>query len=176
MSNPHNDSNTAADHDGAALQLRAHLVVLNRYQPAGLRTPRDIALRMGADVKVLLSLVLLIVLAVGGYIGYLVLTSEPPVFYYSVKTSSKCSYSTGRPNICEITLTSEPSSTGDFNWRVYGEPDMISASPASGSLGAGLSSTITISLPCLRQPVVVVFEDDSHSTSTRHTIPAIKKC
>jgi hypothetical protein len=93
---------------------------------------------------------------------------------YSVNAATHCEQAKGRPSVCRIALISR--STADFDWRVRGEPDVVFSSPASGSLGVNSSTTVTVTLPCLRQPVTVIVKDATRSVSTRSTVPAVKFC
>lgn len=141
-------------------------------------------------MKTLLSLVTTVILGIAGYVGYLSLTSEPPAqrkpaerstsappaARYAISTDAACSYGTGKPRTCKITLTSESSSTGDFDWTVRGEPDVTSADPKSGSLAPDSSSVLTVRMPCTRTEVTLVFEDTAHSFSHRHVIAPVPRC
>ncbi|SDI31195.1 hypothetical protein SAMN05192558_10784 [Actinokineospora alba] len=113
-------------------------------------------------MKTLFSLMTTVVLAIACYVGYLSLTAEPPpqrkpaerstsappAAQYAISTDASCSYGTGKPRTCKVTLTSESSSTGDFDWTVRGEPDVASADPQSGSLAPDSSSVLTVRMPC----------------------------
>lgn len=80
--------------------------------------------------------------------------------HYNVGASSNCQSGTGQPTTCQVVLTNDASSTGDFQWSASSSAPGTNFNPSSGTLAPGArSDPIQVTVPEGECPFVLTFAE-----------------